>query len=115
MSKEELLKIEKGFWSEGSDYYQKHISENAIFVFPGMRLGKEDGVSSADKAPRWDKIEFSNEDLFELSGNIVILTYHAKGQREGTDGYAGNIATIYRLENDEPKMVFHQHTPDPKN
>ncbi|HET6528502.1 MAG TPA: hypothetical protein VFG39_07095 [Balneolaceae bacterium] len=40
MKKEQLLEIEKGFWFEGADYYNTHITDEAVFVFPGMRLSK---------------------------------------------------------------------------
>src|SRR5690625_4841879 len=114
MQKEQLLKIEKGFWFEGADYYNQHVADEAVFVFPGMRLGKEDGVNSADQAPRWDDLELSNTQVIHIADKVVVLTYHATGQREGADPYTGNISTVYRIENGEPKMIFHQHTPDPE-
>lgn len=114
MTKQELVTIEKGFWFEGAEYYQKHISEQATFVFPGMRLGKDDGVNAADNAPRWDKLEITDEKLVEISDEVSILMYHATGIREGEEPYNGNITSVYRIENEEPKMIFHQHTPDSK-
>lgn len=114
MDIEKLLKIETGFWHEGAEYYNKHISDAAMFVFPGMRLNKEDGVNAADQAPRWDELELTNEKLIEISEKTAVLTYHAKGTREGREPYSGNITTMYQLEGGEPKMIFHQHTPDPK-
>jgi hypothetical protein len=112
MNKEDLLAIEKGFWFEGAEYYNQHITDEAVFVFPGMRLGKEDGVAAADQAPRWDNLDLTDEKLIEITEDVVALTYRAKGQREGQPPYIGNISTVYRLENGEPKMIFHQHTPD---
>src|SRR5699024_8102642 len=113
MQKEQLLKIEKGFWFEGSDYYNQHITKEAMFVFPGMQLAKDDGVSSANDAPRWDSLELDDAQLINITDKVAVLTYHATGQREGQDPYAGNISTVYRLEGRDPKMIFHQHTPDP--
>lgn len=114
MSQEHIISIEKGFWFKGEDYYNAHIAENAVFVFPGMRLSKDNGVAAADSAPRWDKLEISDEQMVKVTGNVVIFTYHAVAQRKGQDPYAGNITSVYRFDNDEPKMIFHQHTPDPK-
>lgn len=113
MNKDKLLALEKGFWFKGADYYNKHIADDATFVFPGMRLGKQDGVDAADQAPRWDELSISNEKLISISDEVVVLTYHAEGKRQGQEPYTGNISTVYRLENSEPKMIFHQHTPDP--
>lgn len=114
IKKEKLLKIEEGFWHEGADYYNEHIADEAVFVFPGMRLGKQNGVDAADQAPRWNTLELTDMSLINLTDDIAILTYHAEGNREGQDEpYTGNITTVYRLESGEPKMVFHQHTPDP--
>jgi hypothetical protein len=113
MNKSELLKIEKGFWFEGAEYYNRHIADGAVFVFPGMRLGKENGVAAADQGARWDHLDLTDEKLIEVTENVAVLTYHAKDQREGQPHYTGNITTVYRLENSEPKMIFHQHTPDP--
>lgn len=111
---ENLLEIERGFWFKGADYYREHITDDATFVFPGMVLDKEDGITGADSQPRWDKLDSSNEKLIQLSDETAILTYHAEGQREGSEPYSGNITTIYRLEDGDPKMAFHQHTPDPE-
>jgi hypothetical protein len=115
MNKNNLLSIEKGFWFEGAEYYNRHIASEAVFVFPGMRLGKEDGVAAADQGPRWDNLDLTDEKLIEITEDITILTYYAKGQREGQAPYTGNITTVYRLEDGEPKMIFHQHTPDPSD
>lgn len=114
MNQKQLLDIEKGFWHEGADYYNNHITEDAVFVFPGMRLGKEDGVAAADTAPRWDSLDITETELVELSAEIAFLTYHATGQREGEEPYTGNITTVYRLVDGSPKMCFHQQTPDPE-
>lgn len=114
MDKDKLMEIEKGFWHEGGDYYEEYISDDALFVFPGMRLNKEDGVASADKAPRWEDLTISKEKLIKVSSKAAILTYHAKGKRKGQYPYEGDITTVYRMEKGEPKMVFHQHTPNPE-
>lgn len=113
MNKDQLLAIEEGFWYEGADYYEQHITAEATFVFPGMVLGKDDGMAAADAAPRWDSLELSEIQLIELSDDVAVLTYHATGQRDGEEPYTGNITTVYRLENGAPKMAFHQQTPDP--
>lgn len=115
MTKEQLLTIERGFWHQGADYYNQHISDNALFIFPGMRLGKADGVNAADAAPRWNQLDLTDEKLMEITKEVAVLTYHAEGRREEQEKpYTGNITTIYRLENSDPKMIFHQHTPDPE-
>lgn len=113
MNKDQLLEIEEGFWYEGADYYEQHITAEATFVFPGTVLGKDDGVAAVDSAPRWDSLELAAAQLIELSGDVAALTYHATGRRDDEEPYTGNITTVYRLENGAPKMVFHQQTPDP--
>lgn len=112
MNEEELLEIEKGFWHEGADYYEQHITENATFVFPGMRLGKGDGVAAADAAPRWDSLDLEAVKLVDITADVAVLTYHATGQRDGEEPYTGHVTTIYRFVDGAPKMVFHQQTPD---
>lgn len=107
-----LLEIEKGFWFEGADYYERHISAEAVFVFPGMRLNREDGIAAADSAKRWKDLEITDAQLIILNDRASVLTYHATSKREGEEPYAGSITTVYRLEDGEPKMIFHQHTPD---
>ena len=104
--------IEKGFWFNGADYYRQHVLDEAVFVFPGMVLGKEDGVAAADQAPRWDELQITDEKLIEVADDTSLLTYHAKGQRVGSEPYTGNITTLYKMSDGQPKMLFHQHTPD---
>ena len=112
MDKDELLAIEKGFWFEGADYYEQHISAQAVFVFPGMRLNKEDGVAAAAKAKPRVELEMEDSQLIGVDEHVAILTYHARSRREGQEPYSGHITTVYRLEGGSPKMIFHQHTPD---
>jgi len=113
LDKGALLEIERGFWFEGAEYYERHIADQAVFVFPGMRLDKDDGVTSADAAQRWKRLEIEDAEVIEVDDKVAILTYNATAQREGQEPYAGSITTVYRLEGDSPKMVFHQHTPEP--
>src|SRR5690606_5075873 len=106
MDKDELFEIEKGFWLEGADYYERHISEDAVFVFPGMRLNKVDGVAAADKAKRWTKLDITDAQVIAVADRVAILTYQATSQREGQEPYSGSITTVYRQEAGGPKMVF---------
>ena len=112
MDKNQLIDIEKGFWFEGAEYYERHIAAEAVFVFPGMRLDRDDGVAAADAAQRWKRLEIEDGEVIEVDEKVAILTYHATSQREGQEPYSGSITTVYRLEDGAPKMVFHQHTPD---
>lgn len=82
MDKDNLIDIEKSFWLEGADYYNQHIAGEATFVFPGMQLGKEDGVNSADQAPRWDDLDLNDSKLIKITEDVAVLTYHAEGKRE---------------------------------
>lgn len=113
MDKETLLAIERGFWFEGAGYYERHISPEAVFMFPGVRLDKEDGVAGADSAKRWRDLDIEDVRLLAIDDGVSLLMYHATSEREGQEPYAGNISTLYRMEDGEPKMIFHQHTPDP--
>jgi ketosteroid isomerase-like protein len=113
MDLDNLFKIEKGFWFEGSDFYKQYIADDAVFVFPGMRLGKKEAVNAADQGYGWEELDITDEKLIEISENVILLTYHAEGKRKENKTYAGNITTIYRLEVDQPQMILHQQTPDP--
>jgi hypothetical protein len=114
MDLDNLFKIEKGFWFEGSDFYKRYIADNAVFVFPGMRLGKEEAVNAADQGYGWDELDLTDKKFVEVSEDVTVLTYHAKARRKNDKTYSGNITTIYQLEDNEPKMILHQQTPDPK-
>lgn len=107
-----LLAIEKGFWFEGTDYYHKHLSAPAMFVFPNMRLSKEGGVVEVGKGLRWDNLEITDEHLLRVTDEVLLLTYYATAIREGQPPYKGYITSVYRREHGSPKMIFHQHTPD---
>jgi len=113
MTKEALLKVERGFWFGDADYYHAHLADDGVFVFPGMRLDKADGIAGIEQMPRWDDVTITDEQLIELGIEYLLLSYRAQSVREGTSPYVGNITSIYRLEEKEPKLFFHQHTPDP--
>jgi hypothetical protein len=112
MDIDQLLTIERGFWFERAPYYQQHTSDDATFVFPSMHLSKDEGMDAADQAPRWSDLSITDAQLLTLSDDIAVLSYHAQAIREGASPYRARITTVYRLEHGEPKLVFHQQTPD---
>ena len=63
----------------------------------------------------WDELEIADEAVLEISAEVVVLTYRAKGVRKGQEPYIGNITSVYRTEGGAPKLIFHQHTPDPSD
>lgn len=113
MEQERLLELERGFWFEGAEYYREHLAEQSTFVFPGMILEKEAAIEEVEQAPRWGELDVSETQFIRFSAATVLLTYRAEAHLEGDDTpVRASVTSIYRTD-DDPKLLFHQQTPDP--
>ena len=64
---DDLLEIERGFWTGGADFYRRHADEHCLTAFPQMAavLSNEDLAGSVGDGPRW------NEPDVEVKGLVL--------------------------------------------
>lgn len=112
-SKEELLDIEKGFWTGDSTYYAASADAECLVAFPQMAqaMSNDDLAKTASKPNRWRDLDIRLKGMVEPGSDIVMLTYEAHATRENGEPYAALVSTGYVHRADGWKMMFHAQTP----
>jgi hypothetical protein len=110
---EDLLELEKGFWTEGGDYYRAHVDEECLLAFSDMAgvHSNEEIASMNPGAGNWKNVSLDKKGLVELSDEAVVLTYEVGAQRKTGEPYKALVSTGYVKRDGEWKMAFHQQTP----
>jgi Domain of unknown function (DUF4440) len=112
--REELLKIEEGFWHAAgdSDRYAEHLAADAVHVFPGWGVVSRDavlaGVAGADA---WSSFAIEDPAVLMLSDNTAALVYRTHARRQDQPPYEAAITSVYRRHNATWELVVHQQTP----
>lgn len=112
-SENELLEIEKGFWTLGEAYYKAHADKECLVAFPEMAraMSNADLAATAKSPDRWRDIEIELKGMVEPGSDIVMLTYEARARRKSGEAYAALVSTGYVKRADGWKMMFHSQTP----
>lgn len=108
-----LFGLEEKFWTEGAEYYRRHLAPSAIMVFPdppGVLIQNE--IVSAVAGQRWSSVELEEHRLLELDDQSAVVTYKATARR-GADGapYVARASSAYVRDGAAWKLAFHQQTP----
>ena len=109
---DELITVERGFWTEGADYYKKNLDD----IRDGLR---RDGRCVQERrdcrdnpgANRWRDLSIEPKGFLEPAPGFAILTYQVQAKRKTGEPYGGVVTSGYVKRNGEWKMVFHQQTP----
>jgi hypothetical protein len=110
---QDLMKLEKGFWTEGGDYYRDHLDDECLVVFTDM-AGMQTNEEIARMNPgagNWVNVKIDEKGFVELSDDAALLTYEAQAQRKNGEPYKALVTTGYVKRDGEWKMAFHQQTP----
>ena len=112
---DDLLKIERGFWNGGANFYRQNLDDVCITVFTEMAEAfKRDEVASMIKdADRWRDININVKGFLEPAPGFAILTYAVNATRKNGAPYAAFVSSGYVVRAGAWKMVLHQQTPLP--
>ena len=110
---QDLLKLEKGFWTEGGDYYRAHVDEECLVAFTEMAgvHSNEEIAGMNPGANNWMNVELDEKGCVRLSADSVVITYEVNAQRKNGEPYKALVSTGYVKRDGEWKMAFHQQTP----
>jgi hypothetical protein len=111
--RDELLALEKGFWTGDSAYFKENTDAACLVAFPDMAevLGRADLAKTAENPHRWQNLEIHLKGLLEPTDSQAFLTYEAHAVRENGEAYRALVSTAYVKRNDGWKMVFHSQAP----
>lgn len=112
-NKEELLEIERGFWTGDSAYYEANADVECLVAFPRMAqaMTNADLAKTATKPNKWRDLDIKLKGMVEPGSDIVMLSYEARATRENGESYAALVSTGYVHRADGWKMMFHAQTP----
>lgn len=112
---DELLVIERGFWSGGADYYRQNLDDVCVTVFTETAgtFRKDEIAGMVSEADRWRDLKLDVKGCLEPAPGFAILTYAVKATRRNNDPYAAAVTSAYVKRNSAWKMVLHQQRPLP--
>lgn len=108
----DFWKTEERLWREGAAAYEELLTGDGIMVFGPVGILERDRiVESIRAAPRWSAIEMSDQIVREHGGQVVILAYRARVDREGGGAYEAYCTSTYIREGDVWRIAQHQQSP----
>jgi hypothetical protein len=112
MDHNKLWKMERNFWLDGPEFFEKSMASEARMVFPapvGILAGAEI-VEGLRQGPRWKSVDFDDRTASQL-GDTFILAYRATGKRDGEESYMALCGSTYVRQANEWLLLSHQQTP----
>lgn len=111
--KDELLELDRGFWTGGEDHFLAHVDTRCALVFAQMQgdYSREEVAASARDPDRWRDLRISAAFLVEPSADIAFLSYDASVVRKDGAPYRALIGSSYIRRDKGWKLFAHQHTP----
>lgn len=110
---QELLALEKQFWTAGPEFYRGHVDEQCLLAFPEMAgvISRDSVAATVKEDQRWTDLSMEGSGFLQLDDLTAVLTYHAKAQRADGTPYAALVSSAYVKRRSGWKLAFHQQTP----
>lgn len=110
---EDIVRIERGFWTGGPDYYDAHTTSGCVMVFaePVGAVDKQQVIEAISEGSRWAEIEIVEPETTRLSEGVVLLVYLADARTEDGAPYETMASSIYIEHEGAWKLAFHQQSP----
>jgi hypothetical protein len=114
---DEVLEIERGFWSGGPDYYRQNLDDLCVTAFTEMAgtFKKDDIAGMITETDRWRDLSLDVKGCLEPAPGFAILTYAVKATRKNNEPYAAAVTSAYVKRNGAWKLVLHQQTPQSRS
>ena len=113
-SADEIVQVEKGFWSRSNDpdYFAANIANDAVTVIEPMGfIEKPMAVESAKGAKPFSDVEFKDVIVREIAPDVAMLVYHGQGTRAEGKPYLGSICSVYVKRDGRWQSVLTAHQP----
>jgi hypothetical protein len=108
---QDLLAIDKNFWTGGPEAYLAHCDDRCLVVFSEMaKVRSKEDIAKTAEAGRWGDINLTPKGFMQLSDQSAIVSYECSAKRKGGQPYRALISSGYIRRPDGWKMAFHQQT-----
>jgi hypothetical protein len=110
---QELLALEKQFWTAGPEFYRRHVDEQCLLAFPEMvgLMSRDSVVATIKEEQRWSDLTMEEQGFLRLNDGTAVLTYHTRAHRADGGSYEALVSSAYVKRNGSWKLAFHQQTP----
>lgn len=110
--KDEILAIEKGFWTAGEDHFLDHVDDHCLLVFTQMRglYSRAEVAASARDPHRWSDLRIADVILHQPREDTLFVAYEARVKRATGAAYRALIGSVYLRREDGWKLTSHQHS-----
>jgi hypothetical protein len=113
MEDERIWSFERDLWIGGEKVYDERVSDDCLMALPTEPY-VFDGAAATDAVkhtPRWDKVEFSDQQVSRPQEGLIVIAYRAAASRGDETYTAVCTSTLRRLSHEEWDVVQHQQTP----
>ena len=110
----ELEDLERAGWDalcgpDGATYYEEHMADDGLMVFPGMVMDKKTSISTIESVEPWAAYELV--DVREvMAGDVGVITYSASARRRAQP-YAATMTSVYLRRDGQWRLLLHQQSP----
>jgi len=110
---DELLALERGFWTGNAEYYRDHVDDRCLTAFVEMAgvFANEEIARTVGDSGRWQDVQLSSKGFRAPTDDFALLTYEASATRGGGEPYRALVSSGYVKRAGGWKLAFHQHTP----
>lgn len=111
MNDHPIWALERGFWIEGIDFYEIHLHQDALMIFPGMGImDRAPVLDSLRAAPRWVDVQMT-ERRSAQTDEVLLLAYLAVASRNDNKSYRAYCGSFYVRRAANWCLIAHQQTP----
>lgn len=113
VSNEELLELERGFWTGDAEFYKANADTECLVAFPGMTaaMGNADLAATVKDPKRWKSVDMDVKGVVQPGTDVAVLTYEAHAQRKNGEPYDALVSSGYVRRLDGWKLMFHTQAP----
>jgi hypothetical protein len=113
MDDDNLWRIEEQFWSAGVDFYEQHLSAQALMVFPAPAgvLDRAATLDSVQAGCRWEHANFEKRELLRPADHVAVLVYSVIASRHEGAAYRAVCSSTYVRQGQTWLLALHHQTP----
>jgi hypothetical protein len=114
VDEDQLLDVERGFWTDGAQFARARVTHDCLMVFPepvGV-LDREAALTGLEGAPRWTEVELSDVRVTYPAQDVASVVYAAAARRPGQGRpYRALASSVYVRQDGVWLLALHQQTP----
>ena len=110
-----IWEMEAELWHGGAEVYEQLIDDNVVMALPEdpFIYSRKAAIAAVTNTPRWDKVEFSGQQVVRPQEGLIAIAYRAEARR-GEERYVAYCTTsMRRVEHDVWRVVQHSQVVPP--